>query len=407
MTSNPSGTIKTKPRRVLIVVENLPVPFDRRVWNEATTLASAGYQVTIICPAMHPHMIKFEVIEGIRIYRHWLPLEASGAKGYVLEYAAALIMEFWLASLVFVRHGFDAIHACNPPDTIFLVALPFKLLFRRKFLFDQHDLNPELYIAKFGRTGFRYRLLRFLERWTFFTADVSIATNESYRKIAIGRGGMAPEKVFVVRSGPNLRRFQTTEPDPTLKNGRAHLVAYVGVMGQQEGIHYLLEAALQIRERHKRTDVVYRLCGGGPEVAALRRQVVEMGLENEVFFDGRVSDEMLSRVLATASVCVNPDEFNELNDKSTMNKIMEYMAAGRAMVQFDLTEGRVSAQEASDYAEPNNAADLADKIVALLDDPERRARMGAFGRKRVVEQLSWEHEAPRLLAAYEALFISR
>ena len=407
MTSNSSGTIKTKPRRVLIIVENLPVPFDRRVWNEATTLAAAGYQVTIICPAMHPHMTKFEVIEGIRIYRHWLPLEASGAKGYVLEYAAALIMEFWLASLVFVRHGFDAIHACNPPDTIFLVALPFKLLFRRKFLFDQHDLNPELYIAKFGRTGFRYRLLRFFERCTFRTADISIATNESYRKIAIGRGGMAPEKVFVIRSGPNLKRFQTTEPDPALKNGRAHLVAYVGVMGQQEGIRYLLEAALQIRERHKRTDIVYRLCGGGPEVAALRRQVVEMGLENEVFFEGRVSDEMLSSVLATASVCVNPDEFNELNDKSTMNKIMEYMAAGRAIVQFDLTEGRVSAQEASDYAEPNNAADLADKIVALLDDPERRARMGMFGRKRVVEQLSWEHEAPKLLAAYEALFRSR
>jgi len=352
-------------------------------------------------------MTKFEVIEGIRIYRHWLPLEASGAKGYLLEYSAALLMEFWLTCRVFFSGGFDAIHACNPPDTIFLVALPFKLLFRRKFLFDQHDLNPELYIAKFGRTGFRYRLLRSFERWTFRTADISIATNESYRKIAIERGGMAADKVFVVRSGPNLKRFQQTEPDPALKNGRAHLVAYVGVMGQQEGIHYLLEAALQIRERHRRTDVIYRLCGGGPEVAALQRQVIDMGLENEVFFEGRVSDQRLSDVLATASVCVNPDEFNELIDKSTMNKIMEYMAAGRAMVQFDLTEGRVSAQEASDYAKPNDAADLADKIVALLDAPERREQMGAFGCKRVVEQLSWEHEAPKLLAAYEALFTSR
>jgi len=399
------GQNRKKPRRVLIIVENLPVPFDRRVWNEATTLKRAGYEVTVICPAMRPHLERFEMLEGVRIYRHWLP-QASGAKAYVIEYSVALLMEFWLALRIFIRHGFDAIHACNPPDMIFLVALPFKL-FGVRFLFDHHDLNPELYLAKFGREGRRHKMLSFLERWTFRAADVAIATNESYRQIAIERGGMAPDKVFVVRSGPNLERFKVAEPDPTLKNGREHLVAYVGVMGQQEGIHYLLDAAQQIRDRHGRNDVLYRLVGDGPEVAYLRDKVWRMGLERDVLFEGRVSDKALTTVLATASVCVNPDEFNALNDKSTMNKIMEYMASGRAIVQFDLTEGRVSAQEASEYARPNDAADLADKIVALLDDSERRQRMEEFGRRRVVEELSWNHEAPKLLAAYEALFSSR
>jgi len=399
------GQNRKKPRRVLIIVENLPVPFDRRVWNEATTLKRAGYEVTVICPAMRPHLERFEMLEGVRIYRHWLP-QASGAKAYVIEYSVALLMEFWLALRIFIRHGFDAIHACNPPDMIFLVALPFKL-FGVRFLFDHHDLNPELYLAKFGREGRRHKMLSFLERWTFRAADVAIATNESYRQIAIERGGMAPDKVFVVRSGPNLERFKVAEPDPTLKNGREHLVAYVGVMGQQEGIHYLLDAAQQIRDRHGRNDVLYRLVGDGPEVAYLRDKVWRMGLERDVLFEGRVSDKALTTVLATASVCVNPDEFNALNDKSTMNKIMEYMASGRAIVQFDLTEGRVSAQEASEYARPNDAADLADKIVALLDDSERRQRMEEYGRRRVVEELSWNHEAPKLLAAYEALFSAR
>jgi glycosyltransferase involved in cell wall biosynthesis len=399
------GRKKEKPRRVLIIVENLPVPFDRRVWNEAITLVRAGYDVTVICPAMKPHLARYEELEGVRIYRHWLP-QANGAKAYMIEYSVALLMEFWLALRVFIRHGFDAIHACNPPDLIFLVALPFKL-FGVKFLFDQHDLNPELYFAKFGREGRRHKVLSFLERWTFRCADVSVATNESYRRIAIDRGGMASNKVFVVRSGPNLERFKLSEPDIRLKNGREHLVAYVGVMGQQEGIGYLLEAAQHIRDRHGRRDVVYRLVGDGPEVAYLREKTRRMGLQGDVFFEGRVSDHVLTSVLATASICVNPDEFNELNDKSTMNKIMEYMASGRAIVQFDLTEGRVSAQEASDYARPNDAADLADKIVALLDDPERRKRMEEFGRRRVIEELSWNHEAPKLLAAYETLFSSR
>jgi glycosyltransferase involved in cell wall biosynthesis len=204
-----------------------------------------------------------------------------------------------------------------------------------------------------------------------------------------------------------LKRFQTAQPDLALLNGRGHLVAYVGTMGQQEGIHYLLEAALQIRDRHGRRDVIYRLVGDGPEVGRLKDLTRQMGLENDVFFEGRVSDQAMMTVLATASVCVNPDEYNELNDKSTMNKIMEYMAASRPVVQFDLTEGRVSAGEASDYARPNDAADMADKIVALLDDPERRQRMGEIGRRRIVEELSWEHEAPKLIAAYDALFSSR
>ncbi len=393
-----------RPRRVLIVVENLPAPFDRRVWQEATALREAGYQVSIICPMGKGCEKRRENLNGIEIYRHGLPLEGSGPLGYVLEYGAALFWEFVLAWRVFLTRGFDVIHACNPPDNIFVVGGFFKLLFRRKFLFDHHDINPELYEAKFGRRDAFYKLMLAWERWTFRMADVSIATNESYRRIAVERGKMDPDRVFVVRSGPDLDRLRIQAPVEALKHGRRYLVGYVGVMGNQEGLQYLLQAARHIVYDRKRTDIHFGLVGGGPELENLRRMAVDLGVADYVTFTGRVSDEEMLAMLNTADVCVNPDEYNEMNDKSTMNKIMEYMALGKPIVQFDLKEGRFSAEEASLYAKPNDAADLAEKLLDLLDDPEKRAAMGRFGRERVEKTLAWPHEAPKLLAAYELLF---
>jgi glycosyltransferase involved in cell wall biosynthesis len=394
-----------RARRVLIIVENLPVPFDRRVWSEATTLKRAGYDVSVICPKGVGAEEPYEVIEGIHVYRHPLPIEARGAAGYLVEYGAALFWEFVLAWRVFLTRGFDAVHACNPPDLIFLVGGFFKLLFRKRFLFDQHDINPELYEAKFNRRDLAWRALVFMERLTFRIADVSIATNESYRRIAIERGRMDPGRVFVVRSVPNLDRVWEMPADASWRRGRRHLVAYIGVIGAQEGIDLLLEAVSHLVEKKGRKDVQFVVMGSGPELEGVRALCSKMGLDEYVTFTGRVDDATLFTVLSTADVCVNPDRFNEMNDKSTMNKIMEYMALSKPIVQFDLTEGRVSAQDASLYARRNDAVDFGEQVARLLDDPERRRAMGELGKRRVHDELAWQHEAPKLLDAYDALFV--
>lgn len=389
--------------RVLILVENLPSPFDRRVWQEATTLHANGYGVSIICPTGKGYEKHYEKIDGIHIYRYDLPMEAEGAKGYAIEYSAALWHTFRLAWKVLREQGFDVIHACNPPDLLFLIGGFFKLFFGKKFLFDHHDINPELYEAKFGRRDFFWKLMVWLERMTFKTADVSIATNESYKKIAIERGGMNPDKVYVVRSGPMLDRLKIIPAMEALKRGRRYLVGYVGVMGKQEGIDLLLQAARYIVNELGRDDVHFGLVGGGTSLEEMKQMAVDLGIAEYVTFTGRVPDQDLLEMLNTADVCVNPDVANEMNDKSTMNKIMEYMALAKPVVQFDLTEGRFSAQEASLYAAKNDFVDMARKIVELLDDPERRLRMGELGRNRVVNELEWRYEAPKLLAAYANL----
>src|SRR4051794_18128003 len=396
----------SKPRRVLILVENLPSPFDRRVWQEATTLRDAGYAVSIICPTGKGFESKFENIDGIAIWRYGLPLEGNCATGYAIEYSVALARSFMLCWCVLLKDGFDVIHACNPPDLFFLIGRFFKL-FGKKFVFDHHDINPELYEAKFGRRDIFYRLLLKLERWTFRSADVSIATNESYRRIAIERGGMAPERVFVVRSGPSLERLRVLPPDESLKRGREHLVGYVGVMGKQEGIDLLLEAARCIVHEHGRSDVHFGLVGGGTSLEEMKALAAKLGVADYVTFTGRVPDAELLAMLNTADVCVNPDIATEMNDISTMNKIMEYMALGKPIVQFDLAEGRYSAQSASLYAARNDAVDFGNKIVELLDNPQLRREMGEFGRRRVVDELEWRHEVPNLLAAYESLWAGK
>jgi glycosyltransferase involved in cell wall biosynthesis len=397
----------TPKRRVLILVENLPSPFDRRVWQEATTLQANGYEVSIACPTGKGYEKHYECIDSVHIYRYDLPAEGSGALGYLVEYSAALWHSFRLAFKVRRERGFDVIHACNPPDLLFVVGGFFKLLCGTRFVFDHHDIGPELYEAKFGKRDLLWRLMVWVEKLTFRTADVSIATNESYKRIAIERGGLDPARVHVVRSGPKLDRLRIQPPKPELKKGRTYLVGYVGVMGKQEGIDYLLQAARHIVHDLGRTDVHFGLVGGGTSLDEMKQLAAELGVADHVTFTGRVPDAELLDILNTADVCVNPDVANEMNDKSTMNKIMEYMALGKPIVQFDLTEGRFSAQNASLYAERNDSVDLARKIVDLLDDPQRRMAMGEFGRKRVTRELEWKFEAPKLLAAYESLWLRK
>lgn len=396
-------TAPLKGKRVLLVVENLPVPFDRRVWHEARTLKAAGAEVSVICPVGKGHEKKYELLEGIHVYRHTLPHEADGALGYFAEYGAALFWETLLTWRIFLTRGLDAIHGCNPPDLIFLVALPLKI-FGVRYLFDHHDINPELYEAKFRKRGFFWKLMRLFERMTFASARVSIATNNSYKAIAVERGKMAPENVFVVRSGPDLSRLRRLPPSDTWKNGRKFLISYVGVMGEQEGIDLLLEAVDHLVHKLGRQDIQFCLVGGGSSLEGLKTLSASMRLEDYVTFTGRAPDDVLFEVLSSADICVNPDRVNEMNDKSTMNKIMEYMAFEKPIVQFDVTEGKFSAQEASLYAKPNNAADMAEKIVELLGDPERCAVMGALGRKRVENELSWSHQIEPLISAYKKLF---
>ncbi len=387
-------------RRVLIIVENLPCPFDRRVWQEALALRSHGYEVSIICPKGRGYEQGYEFLDGVHIHRHPLPVEADSALGYGLEYSLSLLMEFWLAIRIAVTRGFDVIHGCNPPDTIFLIARFFKL-FGKRFIFDHHDINPELYEAKFARRDAWYRLLCRLERWTFAAADVSIATNESYRRIAIERGGMSPERVFVVRSGADLSRVKVATPRNELRRGKRFLVGYVGVIGKQEGLDLLLESVAYLRHERGRDDIQFTIVGDGTEVAALKEMSRRLDIDACVEFAGSVSDQDLWEILSTADVCVNPDRANAMNDKSTMNKILEYMALGKPIVQFDLTEGRHSARGSSLYARPNDTRDFALKVHELLDDPERRQAMGAVGRKMIDTDLAWHHQVPSLLKAYE------
>jgi glycosyltransferase involved in cell wall biosynthesis len=391
-------------KHILIIVENLSLPFDRRVWQEATTLKENGAEVSIICPKMKGYTSSFEIINDIKIYRHPLPLEAKGAFGYLLEYGTALFWEFVLSWKIFFQKRFQIIHGCNPPDLIFLVALWFKI-FGVKYVFDHHDINPELFIAKYNRKGLFYKLMIFFERLTFATANYSIATNESYKEIAIRRGKMPLDKVQVIRSGPKLERLKFVSPDKRYLNGKKFLVGYVGVIGAQEGIDLLLESVRYIISI--RQDIQFSIVGGGSDLDRLSQLSDEMGLSDFVEFHGRVSDELLLTVLNTADVCVNPDKPSEMNNLSTMNKIMEYMALKKPMVQYDLKEGRFSAREASLYAKPGDTEDFAKKIIHLVDNPELRDKMADYGYKRVLNELSWDYEGEKLIKFYKRILLHK
>lgn len=385
--------------KVLIIVENQPVPFDSRVWKEALSLRASGYAVTVLCPKDKGYMKGYELLDGIHIYRHPMPREGSTPFGYVLEYGCALALEFLFAFWIYFRRGFHVLQGCNPPDNIFLVALPFKLL-GVKYIFDHHDASPELYLSKYGRQDLLYKIQVWFERLTYRVSDVVMVTNNSYRDLAITRGHLHPEDVFVVRNGPDLQTFKAVAPNQALKNGKTYLVGYVGTMSTQDGLDILLEVALYLKNLG-RDDIHFTCIGGGTGLTGLQKMTRDMGLSDRVNFTGRIPDDQLLAILSTADVCVNPDTPCEMNNISTMIKIMEYMALGKPIVQFDLKEGRFSAQDASLYADTQNQIpDFAAKILELLENQEQRTKMGALGRKRVMEALSWEYSVDNLLAAY-------
>ncbi|MDI5912911.1 MULTISPECIES: glycosyltransferase family 4 protein [Streptomyces] len=387
-------------RRALILVENLSVPFDRRVWQECTTLRDAGWTVHVICPQGEKRDTEPEAeIDGVRIHRYPLRAATGGPAGYLREYGSALWHTVRLARKV---GPVDVVHACNPPDLLFLPALWLK---RRgaRFVFDQHDLVPELYLSRFDRgEDLLYRAVCALERRTYRAADIVLATNESYRDVAMRRGGRRPEEVFVVRSAPAIERFQPVPPEPELKRGKPHLLCYLGVMGPQDGVDYALRALAKLRDEFGRTDWHAVFVGAGDAFDAMVELSRQLGLSEQVQFTGRIPDADLVRYLSTADVCLSPDPRNPLNDVSTMNKVLEYMAMGRAIVSFDLKEARVSAGDAAVYAPANDEAEFAKLITLLLDDPEKRAEMGEIGQERVSGPLSWRNSQASLLAAYAA-----
>ena len=390
--------------KILIIVENSTLPHDPRVWNEAVALHSAGYQVTILCPRGKTHSTDgYELRSGIHIYRHPLPQEGRSTRGVLWEYLWAIFWQVLYSWWIFLRHGFHIIQACNPPDDIVLVALPFKILGVR-FIFDHHDASPELYLAKYERRDLLYQVLLWMEKLTFVCCDAVISTNESYKEIAVKRGGCRPENVFVVRNGPDLKRCKKMAPNLSLRHGRRYLVGYVGVMGKQDGLDLLIDVAEYIRKRGN--DDIYFVCiGGGPELQDLKEAVKQKGLSDTVCFTGRIPDEQMLEILSTADICVNPDRPCEMNNISTMIKIMEYMALGKPIVQYDFKEGRVSAGDASLYcSKEQGIVDFANKILWLLEHPEERERMGDSGRKRVEDALLWEYSVPNLLAAYDTAF---
>ena len=386
-------------RKVLIIVENLPVPFDSRVWKEAQTLKNNGYKVFVICPKGKHYFKKYEKIEGVHIYRHSMPKEGENILGYLFEYNYALFCELFLAIKIFIKHRFHVIQACNPPDNIFLVALFFKI-FGVKFIFDHHDANPELYYAKFGRKDFLYQLQILLERFTYKVCNVAITTNKSYKNIAIKRNGMVSKNVFIVRNGPELEKYKPLLPNKTFKYGKKYLIGYVGNMNKQDGIDFLLKVAFYFKNIGY-NDVHFTCIGGGPNLKKLKVMKTKMELDNLFNFTGRISDDEMLEILSTADICVNPDTPNEMNNISTMIKVMEYMALSKPIIQFDLKEGRYSARDAALYVKNYSVEDFAQKILWLIDHPDERKKMGEFGRKRVEKKLAWNYSVTNYLKAYD------
>ena len=391
----------SKAPGILIIVENLTVPLDRRVWQEARTLKEAGYTVSVVCPTGGKYTAPYEVLEGIHVFRHPLPYEADGALGYALEYSWALAWEFALSVKAYWKVGFDVVQACNPPDLLFLIAGFWKYLFGKHFVFDHHDINPELFEAKFGRQDRFHRLLLWLEKLTFKTADVSIATNETFKEIAIKRGGMPPERVFIVRSIPDLTRFKRIAPKIELKNGRKYLIGYVGIMGAQDGVDLLVEAMDDLVNAKGRRDVQCLIVGSGTELPRLQAMVGKKALNDFVTFSGFLSGEPLLQAFSTFDIGVIPDPKNTYNDKISMNKVFEYMTLGIPFVAFDLMETRKASGEAALYAANNDSSDLAAKMARVLDDADLRGALSEEGTSRATALLKWESERARLLAAYE------
>lgn len=387
--------------RILIIVQNLPVPFDRRVWLEATTLTRAGYKVSVICPKARGFSASRERIEGVAIYRYAVPIEAAGVLGFVTEFAWCFCRTFVLSLRVaWAGNGIDVLHVCNPPEIYWPLGW-FWRLFGVRFVFDHHDLSPEMFAVKFRQRGLLHRSLLFLERRTFKIADIVIATNESHKRIAVTRGAKSPDDVFIVRSGPEQARFRLFPPDPGWRKGKRHLLAYLGEICSQDGVDHLIRAVALLYEKLGRDDFHCVLIGGGPHQAAIRQYASERGVADLCTFTGRVSDEVLCRILSSADIAVDPDPKNEWTDQSTMNKIIEYMYFGLPIVSYDLQETKVSAADAVLCVTANSDLALAEGIDQLLNDPARCRVMGEIGFRRVRDALAWDYSIASLLSAYD------
>jgi glycosyltransferase involved in cell wall biosynthesis len=402
---NQSLLLQSGQRRVLIIVQDLPVPSDRRTWLEATTLAEAGYKVSVICPKAKGFEKSFERLEGVHVYRYRLPFDARGPLGYVFEFSWCFLWAVLLSIRIqFFGRGFDIIHACNPPETYWLLGLAWGVL-GKKFLFDHHDLSPEMYEAKFQKHGgLLYRVLLWLEKQSFATAHTVICTNESYKQIACNRGRVSPDRVFVVRSGPDTKRFKIFPPEPSLKKGRRFLCVYLGKMCEQDGVDYLIRVVKILCLDRDRRDILFAFMGAGPAQPVIVEYAKRLGVAYHCHFTGYISDDEISRYLSTADIAVDPDPKTEWSDKSTMNKMMEYMFFGCPIIAFDLKENRFSAQASATYVTPNSEEEMANAMASLLRNENKRQLMSTYGKTRVRSALLWDNSIPNLLAAYEHLF---
>ena len=389
--------------RVLIIVQNLPVPFDRRVWLECQALVADGYEVAVVCPKGKGDPA-YQLVDSVQLYKY-RPYAPGGSKlGFIMEYGYSFAATAWLSFKARRSGRFAVFQACNPPDIFWPIAQALRVLDGTRFVFDHHDLCPELYESRFpDGPKLPYRALRALERRTHRTADQVISTNGSYQSIAVNRSGKSPADVTVVRTGPDPQRLRRGPTEPELRRGRRYLAAYIGVMGPQDGVDIIVRAAAIVVHEFHRDDIAFTLIGSGDcfdELVALRDQ---LGLAGHVEFTGRVPDELVARIMSTADLGLSPDPKNPLNDVSTMNKTMEYMAFELPVVAFDLHETRVSAGDAAVYAEPNDVRDYAAAIGRLMDDEPRRSLLGKLGRARVEQELAWSHQERAYLDVYRRL----
>ena len=386
-----------------MLVENNPFRFDPRVRQEADALVKAGYRVSAICPA-DARRVWRESVDGVKVYAYPAPPPGTGLLSYAWEYGYSLAATFVLSLLAWMDSGFDILHTANPPDTAVFMAWFYKI-FGVRFIFDHHDLAPEMYWERFEEKGSRivYKSLLEMERLSCRAADQIIATNESYKKIEMERHHVPEKRITIVRNGPRLDKFHTVPSDLALKQKGKIILGFVGVMARQDGVDYLLRALHHLVHDLKRDDFYCVIIGRGSALPELKALAAQLGLNDHVWFTGFIPDEDMLRYLSTADICIDPDPSNAFNDRCTMIKMMEYMAMGKPIVAFDLPEHRVSGGEAAVYAKPNEELDLARKIAELMDDPERRARMGQLGRQRVEADLNWDRQAGQLIRAYETL----
>lgn len=393
---------KPKPLSVVFLIENVSLIKDRRVRQEATALQAAGCKVQVICPRGKDGGKVPLSVNGMDVYSYYQPWQGSTPVSYILEYGWALMCSFWLLLFIWARRGLDVLHAANPPDLFFLLAIPFKVLGKR-FVYDQHDLSPELFELKFARKDFLYRLLLICERLSYRVADLVIVTNESFRAVALQRGSIESEKIFIVRNGPDLNRFRPGPPSNELKRGAKYLALYIGVMAEQDGVDRIIRAAAHIVHVLGRKDIRFALLGNGDRIAALQDLVRSLDLGRQVEFPGYLQDTELLAYLWTADVCLAPDPPVRLNQLSTTIKVMEYMSCGKPTVAFDLLETRRSAGDSAVYVSDDDSVAFGRAVVALLDQPKRRETMGQIAVATVRSSLHWGRSREALFAAYNYL----